>query len=383
MVQVRPVPSMPGPSVAALLAVRAKPLPYPFDSPHVTFWNSARVALWQAAHALGLRPGQTVAVPAFCCGSELDPFLAAGLKLSFFAVGEDLSPNPDSFAEATEHAAAAMVTHYLGFPANLTAAKEITLNRGIPLIEDCAHALYATQNGKPIGMGSDAAVFSLRKTIALPDGGALYLKTGRVQTISRPPSPEIVQRSTRKLVSLTLRTHPSALVRAAEDLRRRMKAGSKQPISGKLDSSDEIQWDFRPFSLDQTDLGMSSRSLRLFRASDHSAVRASRRRHYRKLQDAVSDIRGITPLLPRLDDDACPLFFPIIAEDVANLRRALARENVAAKHMWPMFHSAVPWDRFPRERRWKEKMLCLPVHQSLREADIDRLLNVITRWSRT
>ncbi len=383
MTQVRPVSSMPGPSVAALLARGMGPLPRPFDSPNVTFWNSARVALWQAAHALGLRPGQTIAVPAFCCGSELDPFLAAGLKLSFFAIGDDLSPDPVSFAQATEHASAAMVTHYLGFPADLRPAKEITRQRGIPLIEDCAHALYATQDGKPIGMTSEAAVFSLRKTIALPDGGALYLKTGQVRTVAKPPSPDIVQRSTRKLVSLTLRTHPLAFVRAAEDLRRRMKAGRKNPAQAKLEAADDIQWDLQPFTADHSDLGMSSRSLRLFRASDHEAVRTSRRRHYQMLEAALSDVRGLKPMKSRLHPDACPLFFPVLVEEIATLRRALANESVAAKHMWPLLHPAVPWERFPRERIWKENMLGLPVHQSLQDGDIDRLVHVVKRWSRT
>jgi perosamine synthetase len=382
MTQVRPVPSMPGPSVATLLAMRVGPLPHPFDSPHVTFWNSARVALWQAAHALGLRSGQTVALPAFCCGSELDPFLAAGLKVAFFGIGEDLSPNPVSFAQATEHASAAMVTHYLGIPADLTAAKEITQRRGIPLIEDCAHALYATQNGKPIGMTSEAAVFSLRKTVALPDGGALYLKGDPIRTVPKPPSPKIVQHSTRKLVSLALRTHPLAVVRAAEDLRRRMKASRERSIPAKLEISDDVQWDLQPFSTDHGDLGMSGRSMRLFRATDHKAVRASRRRHYQMLEVALSNVKSIKPMVPFLHRDACPLFFPVIVDDIAGLRRTLANELVAAKHMWPLLHPDVPWDRFPKERIWKERMLGLPVHQSLQDGDIDRLIHVIKRWSR-
>ncbi|SCY57025.1 DegT/DnrJ/EryC1/StrS family aminotransferase [Microvirga guangxiensis] len=382
MVQVRPVPSMPGPSIASLLSRRNVTLPFPFDSPHVTFWNTARVALWQAVHALGLKAGQTIAVPAFCCGSEIDPFLAADLKLSFFAIGDDLSPDPASFEKATENASAAMVTHYLGFPADLTFAKDITRYLNIPLIEDCAHALYATQDGNPIGMSSDAAVFSLRKTVALPDGGALYLKSGEVGTIPAPPSQEIVRRSTRKLVSLTLRTHPIAVVRAAEDLRRRMKVRRAQSDDSKIDLPDEVQWDLQPFSRSASNLGMSSQALRLFRATDHEFVRASRRRNYLMLEGALKNLKGLRPMVPQLHPGACPLFFPILVDDIASLRKALAKEAVAAKHMWPLLHPAVPWERFSKERTWKEKLLGLPVHQALQPSDIDRLLHVVTQWSR-
>lgn len=374
----RPVASMPWPSFGALLSYSARPLPQPFDDPKTTLWTSARIALWQAIHAFGLKPGQRVAVPAFCCGSELEPFLVAGLELSFFSTADDLSPDLNSFRDAIEHASAAMATHYFGLPANLSAAREMARRKGIPLIEDCAHALYATEGSAPLGTAGDAAIFSFWKTVAIPDGGALYLRGGAFPATPKPPPAELIRKATRHLLSRALRSHPLAVVRGTEVLRQRIRNGAPAPQRGAV----KDEWHLIKFPDELTDAGMSSRSLRIFRATDHAHVRSTRRRRYRELEAALAGTPGIRPMVPRLADGACPLYFPALVDDGASLRRAMAAESVGVKHIWPFFHEAVPWNTFPRERLWKEQAIGFPVHQSLSDDDIGRLVAAVQRWSR-
>ncbi|MBB3021699.1 dTDP-4-amino-4,6-dideoxygalactose transaminase [Microvirga lupini] len=374
----RPVASMPWPTFGALLSYSQRPLPHPFSSPDATLWTSARIALWQAIQSLGLKPGDRVALPAFCCGSELEPFLVAGLELSFFSCADDLAPDPTSFREAISGASAAMVTHYFGFPVDLEPALEMTRREGIPLIEDCAHALYTTRGGEQVGLAGDAAIYSFWKTVALPDGGALHLRKGGVKGTPKPPPPELVKKATRHLLSRTLRSHPSSILRGTEGLRQQLRRGrnSTQPHEKGGD-----EWHLIRFPNELIGAGMSSRSLRIFRATDHVQVRKRRRHNYQRLQEAMAGTPGIVPLVPQLPDGACPLYFPVVVEEAASLRRALATESVGVKHIWPYFHAAVPWSKFPREYHWKDKALGFPVHQSLGEDDIERLLKVVGRWS--
>lgn len=374
----RPVASMPWPSFGALLSYSARPLPKPFDGPETTLWTSARIALWQAIQAFGLKPGQRVAVPAFCCGSELEPFLVAGLELSFFSVADDLSPDPNSFCDATENASAAMATHYFGLPADLSAARDVARARGIPLIEDCAHALYATDGAAPVGIAGDAAIFSFWKTVAIPDGGALYLRNGDFTAIPKPPPADLIRKATRHLLSRAMRSHSSAVVRGTEILRQRLRNGA--PATQQGGPKDE--WHLIKFPHELTDAGMSARSLRIFRATDHGHVRNTRRRRYHELESALKGVAGIRPMVSRLDDGACPLYFPALVDNGSSLRRSLAAEGVGVKHIWPYFHASVPWDRFPRERVWKEQAIGFPVHQSLSDDDIERLIGAVRRWSR-
>jgi dTDP-4-amino-4,6-dideoxygalactose transaminase len=378
----RPVASMPWQSFGSLVGRGAGPLPYPFDTPRASYWTSARVALWQAVQTLDLRPGSAVAVPAFCCGAELEPFLMAGLKLSFFTLDDDLSPNALSFKQATDCASAALVTHYFGLPVDLSMAKDVAWQRRIPLIEDCAHALYATDGKSQIGTGTDASVFSFWKTLPIPDGGALHLRAGAVRAAPKAPPPALVKKASRQLLSRALRNHSLAVVRGAESLRQRIRKPAHSGLVEHADAGDDAHEGMK-FRQDLAETGMAAQSLRIFRNTDHASVRSSRRRNYQRLEAELAGVPGLVPMAKELSDGACPLYFPVLVEQTASLRRALAAQSIGVKHIWHYLHPDVPWDRFPRERMWKERAIGFPVHQSLCDADIDRLVGAVTRWSRS
>jgi dTDP-4-amino-4,6-dideoxygalactose transaminase len=132
---------------------------------------------------------------------------------------------------------------------------------------------------------------------------------------------------------------------------------------------------FRPES---ANLAMSARARWLLRRTPHDAVRDLRRRHYRQLSEALSgNPCGIVPLFPRLDEGTCPLFFPVVVEDPPTFQRKLKERRLAAKHVWAWFHPSVPWEQFPREAELKRKVFGLPVHQALREEEVERLAEAL------
>jgi perosamine synthetase len=73
---------------------------------------------------------------------------------------------------------AIVVVHYAGFPADLAALRRIADQNGISLIEDAAHSLGATYDGKGIGTIGDYAIFSLQaiKHMNTIDGGILTMR---------------------------------------------------------------------------------------------------------------------------------------------------------------------------------------------------------------
>ena len=70
-----------------------------FPGGALSIWHSARTALWQGVHAVGLAPGDRVLVPAYCCGAELSTLLAAGLRLDYYCVRRDLTPDLEHLAQ--------------------------------------------------------------------------------------------------------------------------------------------------------------------------------------------------------------------------------------------------------------------------------------------
>lgn len=106
--------------------------------------------------------------------------LHSGAKL----VWADVDPkngnlSPDSIAEKiTSRTKAIMVVHYAGIPAAIRRIRSVAQKRGIPVIEDAAHALGATYEGQNIGNHSEYTMFSFQaiKHMTTVDGGMLVCK---------------------------------------------------------------------------------------------------------------------------------------------------------------------------------------------------------------
>ena len=69
----------------------------------------------------------------------------------------------------------ALVIHEFGFPCDSSMIGECQA-RGIPVVEDCAHALGSRMEGAPVGCFGDYAVYSLPKHFPIPFGGVLASK---------------------------------------------------------------------------------------------------------------------------------------------------------------------------------------------------------------
>jgi dTDP-4-amino-4,6-dideoxygalactose transaminase/glycosyltransferase involved in cell wall biosynthesis len=87
---------------------------------------------------------------------------------------ETLNIDPLSVKERISRRTAAIIpVHFGGLPCDLTAIEEIATARGVPVIEDAAHAVGARINGKMIGAGEHPAVFSFyaNKNLTTGEGG--------------------------------------------------------------------------------------------------------------------------------------------------------------------------------------------------------------------
>jgi perosamine synthetase len=151
--------------------------------------NSGTSALHLALAALGIGPGDEVILPA-------QTFVASGLVVlhqgatPVFADIDYRTGNldPDSVeAHFTPRTRAIMVVHWGGLPADLDALSAIARDRGVPVIEDAAHALGATYHDAPIGSISEASCFSFQaiKHLTTGDGGAICTPSGDLAAEAR------------------------------------------------------------------------------------------------------------------------------------------------------------------------------------------------------
>lgn len=140
--------------------------------------NSATSGLHLALEAMGIGPGDKVI-------TSPNTFTATGEVIRYLGadpVFADIDPrsfnlSPEAVARALdEHGGkvrAILPVHFAGQACDMDALLELARDNGIRVLEDAAHALPSTYQGKRIGTLGDATVFSFyaTKTVATGEGG--------------------------------------------------------------------------------------------------------------------------------------------------------------------------------------------------------------------
>lgn len=73
----------------------------------------------------------------------------------------------------TEHTRAVLLYHHWGFPQDYAKAQDVIRAHHLWVIEDCAHGLWGSSQGKPTGTFGHTAIFSLSKLLEMTYAGAL------------------------------------------------------------------------------------------------------------------------------------------------------------------------------------------------------------------
>jgi len=127
--------------------------------------------------ALGIGAGDEVIVPAFSYIATANVVELTGATTVFADIDiETFNINVDSLEKAiTPKTKAIIVVHEFGLSADVCRIKSIADKHNIPVIEDAACALGATQNGKKVGSYGRTGSFSLhpRKAISSGEGGLI------------------------------------------------------------------------------------------------------------------------------------------------------------------------------------------------------------------
>lgn len=138
--------------------------------------NSATAGLHLALEAVGVGPGDRVAVPTYTFTSTAEIIRYLGAE-PVFVDSHPLTANMDSkcLKKNIDEIKAVIPVHFAGLPCDIKSIKEVIGDRDIPIIEDAAHAFPSRT---PEGMAGDLAdigVFSFyaTKTITTGEGGMI------------------------------------------------------------------------------------------------------------------------------------------------------------------------------------------------------------------
>lgn len=341
----------------------------PFAGRRAAFSFKTRVAIRRACDVLGLRPGDEVLAPAYNCGSELDPLLAARLAVRLYPVGPDAIVDPGTIGTLIgPRTRAVYLTHYFGFLQPATAAiRALCAAHGLRLIEDCALSLLSGQ--APVeGRAGDVAVFCFSKFFPVIGGGGLVVNAPDLSDpapFARPAPAGMVGRHILRS-TLERMLGPGGIARLKRQLRRTPPAPPPE-TGGRPDMPSHYYFDSR-----LAETRISRLTLRALRGLDPALSIAARRSRYLQLRDLLQGLPGIAPLFTDLPPEAVPLGLPLVVDPARRgpLVRGLQAEGIGATPWWEGYHRKLDFTGQTDGCRLKDSVLFLPTHPWLADNDI-------------
>ena len=330
---------------------------------HALAVNSATSGLHLALEAIGIGPGDQVltSTHTFTATAEVVRYL--GADPVFVDIDEEtLNMDVTAVEAALSRGAkvkAIMPVHMAGQACDMTALCRLAKDAGIRIIEDAAHALPTTFNGKRIGTIGDATVFSFyaTKTLATGEGGMITTDDDEVASRIR-----------------TMRLH-----------------GISRDVFDRY-QSDKPSWYYEivapgfKYNMPDTAAAMGIHQLaRLYEMSDR------RREIANRYFDDLSDLPLDLPVPINTDDEhAWHLFIIRLALGRLDIDRNRFIELMAERgigtsvhfiplHLQPYWrdrYKLAPGD-FPVATATYERLVSLPIYSKMTDEDVERVIAAV------
>ncbi len=329
---------------------------FPFASDGLTLTHLGRGAIWLALKALGLGEGSRLAMPAYHCGSEVEAARLAGVEVVFYRVLPSLQVDEDDLTRAAKETDATYLISYYGFPMP-------PMPPGTRVIEDAAHALFSYDGGGAIGSRGDAAIFCPRKSLGVPDGGAVLIRDGKIDAEGRPPWKRMARSVASQGMGWAAQSRAGMLRAPATKVFRKVSKAEQAVEAGTLTETVIGEW-----NLDVADLEVAaSKCSRVTEWAVHGAdgekIREQRRRNYQILLESLPEV-----CLDRfrvLPDGVAPLYYPVRVPERDRTIAELQKRGVRSIEIWPVAHPMLDREKYADIDPLRHQMLALPVHQGL------------------
>jgi dTDP-4-amino-4,6-dideoxygalactose transaminase len=275
-----------------------------------------RDALSLAGRFLDLRAEDTVLLPSYLCREVLRPFLGRN-RVELYDLRPDLTVDPEEIKRklAVTRAKMMMIINYFGFlQPHRREIKEICAERGIILMEDCAHSLLTEGSGE-VG---DLSVYSFRKILPLPDGGGLKINM-KATAVTTDYYPRMYSNILSVLIILKSLFAVRTEILSRSGLANRTK--NHAPRAATTANNSRIL----PLSSFAHN-GMSNMSF--------SEIIEKRREDYRFWQEITERSDRIAPVFSHLSPGVCPLGFPVKAKDRDAMKSRLEEDGIFLKTHW-------------------------------------------------
>jgi len=154
-----------------------------FGSPHAMAVCNAMAGLHAAVAASGAGAGDEVVVDSIVGFGALAAMFNNAIPVFADVRRDTHTMDPESLrARVSERTKAVIVTQLWGLIADMDEILDIAAEHNLLVIEDCAHAIFATHNGRYAGAIGDVGVFSFQesKQLGTGEGGMVLYRSAEV-----------------------------------------------------------------------------------------------------------------------------------------------------------------------------------------------------------
>lgn len=381
------VPRLPIFGWSTIQGGHAASLPSVLDIPSLVWTSSGRAAIAFALREMGVGVGDRILVPTYHCPTMVAPIVAIGAQPLFYPISASGAPQFDRIAAMNLGAVRGMIAaHYFGLPQPMRGVREFCDQRGISLIEDCAHAMFGKADGQAIGSWGDYAIASLTKFFSVLEGGCLVSSRHRLR--EAPARTKSLRDEVRNVVDVLetavkfrrltgLNSVLAALFSLKDMFRHRDKKGADILSGDSVKVPDVEREGLASFEKDSPVWSCPNRGTRWLAAhANRERIIALRRRNYQLLAQQLADIPGAHPLFPVLAEECAPYVFPLAVDNPDRYYQRLRASGV------PVFRWDWRWPDTPEEEGdagalWSHQVFQIGCHQDLDPDNIDAIVNTI------
>lgn len=302
--------------------------------------NSGTAGLHLGLLAAGVGPGDEVIVPSFTFAATGNSVALTGATPVFADIEpETFTLDPASVeASITDKTKGIMPVHLYGHPARMRELEALAHTHGIALYEDAAQAHGAALDGRPVGTFGAFAMFSLYPTKNMTSG-----EGGMIST-------------------------------ATDDIARNARLLRNQGMERQYEN------EVIGFNARMTDIHAAIGRVQLTKVDDWTAIRKS--------NAAFLDANLTGVVVPPVAEGASHVYHQYtirVVDDRDGFVKALKDEHAVGSgvyypipnHRLPSLTHFAPGLELPETERAASQVVSLPVHPSLSQADLDRIVAAV------
>jgi len=315
-----------------------------FNSDYNIAVNSGTAALYLSLSMENIQ-NKEVILPSMSFVSTAHAVIANNAKPVFADINLDtLCIDPEEIEKSiTSSTKIILPVHFAGMPSDLKRIQEICYSNNLTLIEDAAHAVGATVDGKKIGGHGKFVCFSFHpvKNLAMPTGGLISINDKNYRKI-------------------------------AEKLKAKRWCGITDRIETSYDVKD-FGWNYYMNEL--------SAAIGIIQLEKLERLNKIRQNNAKRYFDELNCIRKL-----KFDKSCVYHFYWILVKNRDKLRKILFNEGIETGTHYKPIHKLTMYNKktsLPNTEYAGKSIITLPTHPNLTENNLDKIIKIINKHEKS